>query len=125
MIIFYYKYIMIGYLDSELFYLIFLCWLVGLCVFNSVILIFGHKNRKFSTWIIVNRYLLISSITVFILDSIPYLFIDIYEVPTFNVILSNVYALLICVAAILYEYSIIKETINSKKNLTKKKECNL
>jgi len=116
---------MIGYLDSELFYLIFLGWLMGLCVLNSVILIFGHKNRKVSTWIIVNRFLLISSTAVFILISIPYLFIDIFEVPIFNVILSNVYALLICVSAILYEYTIAKETITTRKNLSMKKEGNL
>jgi hypothetical protein len=68
---------------------------------------------------------LISSTAVFILISIPYLFIDIFEVPIFNIILSNVYALLICVSAILYEYTIAKEYINSRKNLTTKKEGNL
>ena len=116
---------MIGYLDTELFYLVFLGWLIGLCVLIVVILVFGHNNQKISTWIIVNRFLLISSIAVFILISIPYLFIDIFEIPIFNIILSNVYALLICVSAILYEYTIIKETINSKKNLSMKKEGNL
>jgi preprotein translocase subunit SecY len=76
-------------------------------------------------WIVINRFLLISSIAVYILISIPYLFIDIFEVPIFNVILSNVYALLICVSAILYEYTIAKEYINSRKDLTMKKEGNL
>ena len=108
---------MIGYLESELFYLVFLGWLIGLCALNSVILIFRYKNHKVSTWIIVNRFLLVSSAAIFILDSIPYLFVDIYIVPIFNVILSNVYALLLCVSAILYEYTITKETINSRKNL--------
>ena len=117
--------IMIGYLDSELFYLVFLGWLIGMCVLNVAITIFQYRKRKILTWIIVNRFLLISSTAVFILISIPYLFIDIYEVPIFNVILSNVYALLICVSAVLYEYTIIKETINSRKNLSMKKECNL
>ena len=116
---------MIGYLDSELFYLVFLGWLIGVCALNSAILIFGHKIRKIPTLIIINRFLVISSAAVFILDSIPYLFIDIYEVPIFNIVLSNVYALLICVTAVLYEYSIIKQTINSKKKLSMKKEGNL
>ena len=116
---------MISYLDSELFYLVFLGWLIGLCVLNSVILIFRYKNHKVSTWIIVNRFLLISSIAVFILISIPYLFIDIFEVPIFNIILSNVYALLLCVSAIVYEYTIAKETISSRKNLSVKNEGNL
>ena len=116
---------MIGYLDSELFYLVFLGWLIGLCILNIVILIIRYRNRKVSTWIIVNRFLLISSFAVFILFSIPYLFIDIFEVPLFNIILSNIYALLLCVSAILYEYTITKETINSRKNLSMKKESNL
>ena len=116
---------MISYLDSELFYLVFLGWLMGMCVLNSVALILRYKNRKVSMWIVVNRFLLISSTAVFILISIPYLFIDIFEVPIFNVILSNVYALLICVSFILYEYTIAKEYINSRKNLTMKKEGNL
>ena len=116
---------MISYLDSELFYLIFLGWLIGLCVLNGSILILRYKNRKVSMWIIVNRFLLISSIAVFILISIPYLFIDIFDVPLFNIILSNIYALLLCVSAVLYEYTITKETINSRKNLSMKKESNL
>ena len=101
---------MIGYLDSELFYLVFLGWLVGLCILNSVILIFRHRNRKVSTWIIVSRFLLISSIAVFILDSIPYLFIDIYDVPIINIILSNIFLILIGISATLYEFGILKDT---------------
>ena len=116
---------MIGYLDSKLFYLVFLGWLMGLCVLNSVVLIFRYKNRKVSPWILVNRFLLISSAAVFILISIPYLFIDIFSVPMFNVILSNVYALLIVVSYVLYEYTITKETLNSRKNIEIKKEINL
>ena len=116
---------MIGYLDSELFYLVFLGWLIGLCILNSVVLIFRYKNRKVSMWIIVNRFLLISSTAVFILISIPYLFIDIFEVPMFNIILSNVYALLLVVSFGLYEYTNTEETINSRKNLSIKGEGNL
>ena len=116
---------MIGYLESELFYLVFLGWLMGLCILNGITLIFRYKERKVSMWILINRFLLISSIAIFFLDSIPYLFIDIYVVPIFNVILSNLYALLICVSAILYEYTITKQTISSRKNLALKKEDNL
>ena len=108
---------MIGYLDSELFYLVFLGWLIGLCILNIVTLVFRYKNRKVSTWIIVNRIFLISSMTVLILDSIPYLFIYIFEVPVFNIILSNIFLLLLAVSTIIYEYTIIKENMNSSKNL--------
>ena len=116
---------MIGYLDSELFYLVFLGWLIGLCVLNSVALILAYKNRKVSMWIIVNRFLLISSIAVYILISIPYLFIDIFEIPIFNIILSNVYALLLVVGGSLYEYTFIREDLNSRKDLLIKKEGKL
>lgn len=112
---------MIGYLESELFYLVFFGWLIGMCVLNVAIIIFQHRNRKISTWIIVNRFLLISSFAVFILISIPYLFIDIFDVPVFNVILSNIYGLLLGVSAAIYEYTIAKEHINSRKNLSMKK----
>ena len=112
---------MIGYLDSELFYLVFLGWLIGLCILNIVILIFHHRNRKVSTWVIVSRFLLISSITVFILDSIPYLFIDIFDVPVFNIILSNIFLLLLGVSAGLYEYIITKENVSLRKDLAVKK----
>ena len=116
---------MISYLDSELFYLVFLGWLIGICVLNSVALIFGYINRKVSMWIVVNRFLLISSIAVYILISIPYLFIDIFEVPIFNIILSNVYALLLVVGGSLYEYTYIREDLNSRKDLSNGKEGNL
>ena len=116
---------MIGYLDSELFYLVFLGWLIGLCILNIVILIFRYRNRKVSTWIIVGRLLLISSITVFILDSIPYLFIDIFDVPVFNIIISNIFGLLLGVSAGIYEYIITKENMSSRKDLAVKKQVNL
>ena len=116
---------MISYLDSELFYLVFLGWLTGLCFLNGLVLIFRYKDRKVSMWIIVNRFLLISSIAIYILISIPYLFIDIFDVPMFNVILSNVYALLLVVGGVLYEYTFIREDLDSRKNLSMKKEGNL
>ena len=116
---------MISYLDSEIFYLVFLGWLIGICFFNSVILLLRYKNYKVSMWIIANRFLLISSIAVFILISIPYLYINIFEVPIFNVILSNVYTLLLCVSAIIYEYIVIQEDLSSLKKPLVKKEGNL
>jgi len=112
---------MIGYLDSELFYFVFLGWVIGLCILNIVILIFRGRDHKVSTWIKVNRFLLIVSITVFILDSIPYLFIDIFEVPIINIILSNIFLLLLAVSSVIYGYIIIEENMNSTKNLTMKK----
>jgi hypothetical protein len=98
---------------------------MGLCILNIVILISRHRNLKVSTWIIVIRFLLISSISVFILDSIPYLFIDIFDVPLFNIILSNIFVLLLGVSSAIYEYVIIEVNMNSRKKITMKKEVNL
>ena len=106
---------MIGYLESELFYLAFLGWLIGLCILNLVILTLRQKNRNISKWIIVNRFLLIVSITVLILDSIPYIVIDIFNVPVVNIILSNIFLLLLAGTSIIYEYITIKEKANSRK----------
>ena len=116
---------MIGYLDSELFYLVFLGWLIGLCILNIIMLIFRRRNSKLSSWIIVIRFLLISSITVYIIDSIPYLFIDIYDVPLFNIILSNIFGLLLGVSSGLYLYINAEEFIATKKNIVIKKDINL
>ncbi|TES95999.1 MAG: hypothetical protein E3J90_08865 [Promethearchaeota archaeon] len=116
---------MIGYLDSELFYLVFLGWLIGFCILNIVILSLRQKDRKVSKWLIVNRFILVVSITVLILDSIPYLFIDIFDVPVVNIILSNIFLLLLAVSSIIYEYITIKENTSSRKNLATKKEGNL
>ncbi len=116
---------MIGYLDSELFYLVFLGWLIGLCILNIVILFFRQKNRNISKWLKANRFFLVISITVLILDSIPYLFIDIFDVPVFSIILSNIYLLFLAISSIIYEYITIKENASSRKNLAMKKEGNL
>jgi len=116
---------MIGYLDSELFYLVFLGWLIGLCILNIVILSLRQKNRKVSRWSVANRFFLLASITVLILDSIPYLFIDIFDVPVVNIILSNIFLLILAVSSIIYEYITIKENTSSRKNLLMKKEGNL
>ena len=56
-------------------------------------------------FIILLLLAIISSCTILVLDSIPYLYIDIFDVPISNVILSNTYFGLIAVSIILYELS--------------------
>jgi hypothetical protein len=108
---------MIGYLESAQFYIIYLFILIGLCSLSIVFLIFRDKSNRVLKLEPIIRFLLISSITVFILDSIPYLFIDIYDVPIINIILSNIFLMLIGISAILYQFGILKDIqVLEKKN---------
>ena len=95
---------MIGYLDSDLFYLTYLLLLGGLCVLNVVILVGRKKNDKIKKFIPLNRNILLVCIIVFILDSIPYLFVNIFDAPIINIILSNLFLLLLGLSSIIYEY---------------------
>jgi len=104
---------MIGYLESALFYLIFLILLGVLCVLNITILIGRKKNGKIRKLIPLNRYFLLICIAIFVLDSIPYLYIDIFVVPVVNVILSNIFLLLIGTSFVIYEYI----DVSDKKNV--------
>ena len=105
---------MIGYLDSGLFYLTFLLLVVVLCVLNIAILVGRKKNGKIRKLIPFNKYFLLICIVIFVLDSIPYLFIDIFVIPVVNTILSNVFLLLIGISSVMYEYMDISDKMNVK-----------
>ena len=109
---------MIGYLDSDIFYLFYLLLLGGLCVLNVVIFIGCKKNDKVKKLIPLNRYFLLICIVIFILDSIPYLYINIFDIPIINIILSNVFLLLVGLSSIIYEYVDIAEK-NALKEIKK------
>lgn len=102
--------IMIGYLESAQFYIIYLIILIGLCSLSIVFLIFRDKSIRILKLGSIIRVLLISCIVILILDSIPYLYIDIFDVPIINIILSNIFLMLIGISAILYEFGILKDT---------------
>lgn len=95
---------MIGYLDSDLFYLTFLMLLGGLCVLSVVILVGRKKNSKIKKLIPLDKYFLLTCIVIFILDSIPYLYISIFDIPVMNIILSNMFLLLVGLSSIIYEF---------------------
>lgn len=96
---------MFAYLDSDGFYTIFLINLIVLSGLSFIYNQFRKKNTKLVKLKPILRIWIISSITIAILDSVPYLYTDIFEMPIINIILSNVYIGLICVSVIFYELS--------------------
>ena len=96
---------MFAYLDSDGFYIVFL---ISLIILSGLTFTYNQLRKKFPKLAKIRPILLIwiiSSITISILDSIPYLYLDLFEMPIINIIYSNIYIGLICVSFIFYELS--------------------
>ena len=96
---------MFAYLDSDGFYIVFL---INLIILSGLTFTYNQLRKKFPKLAKIRPILLIwiiSSITISILDSIPYLYLDMFEMPIINIIYSNIYIGLICVSFIFYELS--------------------
>ena len=76
-----------------------------------------HFNRKKETYLKLIRIILIVSISTFILDSTPYLNINIFDISVVNIILSNIFLLLVGISSIIYEFIDIKSVVRSRKDL--------
>ena len=96
---------MFAYLDSDGFYIVFLINLIVLSVLTFIHNQFRRKHTKLVKLKPILSIWITSSITIAILDSVPYLYTDIFEMPIINIILSNVYIGLICFSVIFYELS--------------------
>ena len=110
---------MFAYLDFEGFYLVFL---INLIILSGLTFIYNQFRRKYTKLAKLKpilRIWLISSITISFLDSIPYLYLDLFDMPIINIIFSNVYIGLICVSFIFYELSKYEfpERITKKRTL--------
>lgn len=96
---------MFAYLDSYGFYIVFLINLIilsGLTLFYNL---FRKKSTKLVKLKSILGIWLTSSITIAFLDSIPYLYTDIFEMPMINIIFSNINFGLIGFSVIFYELS--------------------
>lgn len=96
---------MFAYLDFDGFYIVFL---INLIILSGFTFTYNQLRKKFPKLANIRPVLLIwiiSSITISILDSIPYLYLDLFEMPIINIILSNIYLGLICFSVIFYELS--------------------
>jgi len=96
---------MFAYLDFDGFYLVFLINLIFLSGFTFIHNEFKKKYTKLGKIKPILHIWIISSITITILDSIPYLYSNIFEMPIINVVYSNIFFGLICVSVIFYELS--------------------
>jgi len=96
---------MFAYLDSYAFYIVFL---INLIILSGLTLIYNLFRKKCTKLVKLKSILgiwLTSSITIAFLDSIPYLYTDIFEMPVINIIFSNINFGLIGFSVILYELS--------------------
>ena len=96
---------MFAYLDSYGFYIVFL---INLIILSGLTLIYNLFRKKYTKLVKLKSILgiwLTSSITIAFLDSIPYLYTDIFEMPIINIIFSNINFGLIGFSVILYELS--------------------
>ncbi|MFX1406857.1 MAG: hypothetical protein ACFFC9_15545 [Promethearchaeota archaeon] len=92
---------MLSFISIE-FSIAFLLFLTGLSIINIIFWTFQIKWYKRVKIKILMRILLVVGFTILIVDSIPYLFTDIYTVPIVNIVLSNVFLLLFCLAVVFY-----------------------
>lgn len=112
---------MFAYLDFNGFYLIFL---INLIVLSGLTFSYNQLRKRFPKLAKIRPILhiwIISSITIAILDSIPYLYLDLFEMPINNIIFSNIYIGLICFSAIFYELSKFEfpKRVSKNKNINK------
>lgn len=96
---------MFSYLDSPLFYLIFLIYILIICCLTTIFFIYHKKKPKILEIQFIIRILLISGFTIYLLDAIPYSIMDIRDVPAFNMNISIIVLFLLSYSAILFELS--------------------
>jgi len=82
---------MLSYMDSIECYIVFMIYNLILCSIITIYYILRAKKAKILKMQFLVRIFLISALTVFLLDSLPYLVVDIWEVPTFNIIFANIF----------------------------------
>ena len=94
---------MFSYMDYPPFYIIYLC-VLALNLTLCILYYFKHsKNTKISKLHPIIRVFLISSIVIWVLDSIPYLYLPMEAFSGANFILSNIFAGFIGITAVYYE----------------------
>jgi len=110
---------MFAYLDSDGFYIVFLINLIILSGLTLMHNLFRKKLTKLAKIKPILRIWIISTITIAILNSVPYLYTDIFEMPTINIIFSNVNLGLIGFSVIFYELSKYEfpKKVDKNKNL--------
>ncbi len=108
-------------MDSVGFYTFYLILLMILCALTTIYFIDIRISNKYHDKILKLKTLLkilfISVLTIYLLDSMPYLFIDIREFSVGNIILSNIFLLLTCFSSVMYVLSIDQKASEVRKDL--------
>ena len=86
---------MFGYLDVVEFYVGFLVFNIVLASMSAVLYYMQKKRRVYQPIMAFLLISLIVSFTIFILDSIPYLYLDIEQFSAVSILFSNLYLLLL------------------------------
>jgi len=102
-------------MDSIEFYIVFMIYNLTLCGIITIYYLLRAKKPKVLRMQFLVRIFLISALTVFLLDSLPYLVVDIWEIPTFNIIFANIFLLLLCYSTIMFELAKLQAN-NKDKN---------
>jgi apolipoprotein N-acyltransferase len=106
-------------MDSPAFYIVYLCFLAVNLILCLLYYFFRNKKVNFSNIHPILRLFTIVAISIWFLDSIPYLYIPIASFSDANIIISNTFMGLIGVTAIFYELASIN--INKRRKAAKTK----
>lgn len=116
---------MFSYMDYPPFYIVYLCVLALNLALCALYYFYHSNNERISILQPILRILLISTIVIWLLDSIPYLYLPMEEFSGANIILSNLFAAIIAATAILYQIPVSRNiqhrTVKNIKNQPNKK----
>ena len=93
-------------MDSAGFYAFYLTLILVLLALCITFYIYQKKGQYIFILERLFRILLIISLNIFILNSIPYLFTNIDQIPLINIVLSNIFLVILCVSTIFYELTL-------------------
>ncbi len=96
-------------LELRLLYLILIFVQTGL---SAIFYIYRRKARELSKLKVLITILIVFSFSIQIIDSIPYLFIDIFQFPEINIIFSNIFLFAISISTILFLIAVIEKEQN-------------
>jgi len=119
---------MFSYMDYPPFYILYFCVLAHNFTLCILYYFKQSNNERISRLQPIIRILLISTIVIWLLDSIPYLYLPIEAFSGANIVLGNLFAAIIACTAILYQISVSRSiqpiTVKNIKNQPNKQSKN-
>ncbi len=96
-------------MDSAAFYVFYLILNLVLLALSIALYIYQNKRQNIFNLDGLLRILLIISSTIFILDSIPYIYTEADQIPFINIVFSNIFLAILCTSTIFYEFIIFSK----------------